>query len=132
VNLLILPLFALTNAGINVDLNSISQALISKVTWGVAIGLLLGKLLGITLVCFLFNRLAKFPLPKDVTIQHIIGMGFLGGIGFTMSIFMADLSFPNSFEALAYAKSGILLASLLAAVLSILWFKFIPVTQRSD
>jgi NhaA family Na+:H+ antiporter len=78
-------------------------------------------------------RLGMVSLPSGVTLRHLLGVGFLGGIGFTMSIFIAELSFPDNREALVMAKSGIMLASLLSALAGYLWLRFFcqkPVPAR--
>ena len=78
---------------------------------------------------FLFSwagiRLGWVSLPSGVTLRHLLGVGFLGGIGFTMSIFIAELSFPDNREALLMAKSGIMLASLLSGLAGYLWLRFL-------
>jgi NhaA family Na+:H+ antiporter len=85
------------------------------VTLGVALGLFLGKALGITLFSWLGVRLGFASLPKRVQWRHILGVGFLGGIGFTMSLFIAGLAFTDV-ELNTGAKLGILLGSLLSGI----------------
>ncbi|MBI5064025.1 MAG: Na+/H+ antiporter NhaA, partial [Desulfatitalea sp.] len=114
VTYLIIPLFALANAGLYLgDLNS-SQALVHPVTMGVGLGLLLGKPLGISLFTLAAARWLKIELPQGVTRRHIIGAGCLGGIGFTMSLFITGLSFTEP-QMMSFAKLGVLGASVLAA-----------------
>lgn len=123
VALLVIPLFALTNAGIEMDWGSIAGTLRHPVTLGVLSGLFLGKTAGIFLFSWAGVRLGWVALPSGVTLRHLLGVGFLGGIGFTMSIFIAELSFPENREALRMAKSGIMLASLLSALAGYLWLR---------
>ena len=111
----ILPLFALANAG--VELGSGSSGLITNpITLGVVLGLIVGKQIGITSFAWLAVRLGLAALPAGVTWRQIYGISCLGGIGFTMSIFIATLAFESA-SLLVAAKTGILLASLLSAVI---------------
>ncbi len=133
VALLVIPIFALTNAGIEMEWGSIEATLRHPVTVGVVSGLFLGKMVGIFLFSWLGIRLGMVSLPSGVTFRHLLGVGFLGGIGFTMSIFIAELSFPANREALLMAKSGIMLASLLSALAGYLWLRFLcprPIPAR--
>ncbi len=115
VTYLIIPLFALANAGLYLgDLNP-SQALVHPVTLGVGLGLLLGKPLGISLFTLSAAHWLRIELPTGVTRRHIIGAGCLGGIGFTMSLFVSGLSFDDP-GMISFAKLGILGGSSLAAV----------------
>ena len=125
VGLFILPLFALTNAGINVELKLLNEAWQNTIVLGVFFGLIVGKFIGISLPCIIARHLGFGHLPPGVTIQHIIGVGLLSGIGFTMSIFIADLSFVSGSSGLATAKIGILFTSLVAGLLSYFWFRII-------
>jgi NhaA family Na+:H+ antiporter len=125
VALLVIPLFALTNAGIEMEWGNIGATLRHPVTLGVVCGLFLGKAAGISLFSWMGVRLGIVSLPQGVTFRHLLGVGFLGGIGFTMSIFVAELSFPDSREALLMAKSGIMLASLLSAAAGYLWLRLL-------
>ena len=108
----IMPMFALANAGVVVNVGSVGQ----PVALAVAAGLLLGKVLGIVLFSWLAVKFKLAVLPSEVTWLHIVAGGFLGGIGFTMSLFVSALAFVNSPELLADAKTGVLLGSALSAV----------------
>jgi NhaA family Na+:H+ antiporter len=133
VALLVIPLFALTNAGIEMEWGSIAGTLRHPVTLGVVSGLFLGKMAGIFLFSWAGIRLGWVSLPSGVSTRHLLGVGLLGGIGFTMSIFIAELSFPDNREALLMAKSGIMLASLLSALAGYLWLRFLcpkPIPAR--
>ncbi|MDA7817886.1 Na+/H+ antiporter NhaA [Sulfurimonas sp.] len=123
VALLIIPFFALANAGIEIDINSIGSVLMEPVPLGIMAGLILGKLLGIFGVSWIAVKVGVAKLPKDSTMSQIFGVAFLGGIGFTMSIFVADLAFIGNSELIFQAKIGILLASLFSGVFGYLWLK---------
>jgi NhaA family Na+:H+ antiporter len=120
----VIPLFAFANAGIRIDMSSLASVLSSPISLGVICGLVLGKFIGITGSAWLALRLGIGSLSQGINLQHLAGVGLLGGIGFTMSIFVAELSFPGNPEGLHMAKSGILLASLLAGVLGFIWLRF--------
>ncbi len=123
VALLILPLFALANAGVTFSDLQVVAALTHPVTLGVVFGLLLGKPIGIFLFTFLASKILRAPLSKDVTWLHIAGASVLAGIGFTMSIFIGGLSFSNP-EHIELAKFGIILGSLLSGALGVIILSF--------
>lgn len=114
VTYVIIPLFALANAGLYLGDIQPLQALAHPVTLGVGLGLLIGKPVGIALFSLIGAMLLKIDLPQNVTPRHIIGAGCLGGIGFTMSLFIGGLSFTDP-ALISFTKLGILGASLLAA-----------------
>jgi len=118
---IILPIFALANTGITLGANWLS-GLGSSNSLGIVMGLVVGKPLGVTLFCFVAVTLGICRLPTDLKWLHIIGAGMLGGIGFTMSIFITNLAFAGSLEIINAAKMSILLASLLAGFVGYLWF----------
>lgn len=118
---LVIPVFALANAGIPIDFGGFGSYLQQPITLGVLAGLVLGKPLGIVGLTWLTVKLGWAELPQGLTMKHILGVGLLGGIGFTMSIFIANLGFANSPEELLMAKTGILLGSALAGGAGILW-----------
>ena len=120
---LIIPIFALANAGIPVELSSLPQTLTHPVALGVIFGLVIGKFLGITGLTWLAVKLGIGKLPEGMTVSHLIGVGFVGGIGFTMSIFIAELGFAGQSESLLMAKTGVLFASLIAGVIGYLWLR---------
>lgn len=109
---IIMPLFALANTSIAVTGNWI-EGLTTSNSLGIFAGLIVGKPLGITLFSYLTIKLGLSALPNDVSWRHIIGAGFLGGIGFTMSIFITYLAFDN-LEIVQASKISILLGSLIA------------------
>ncbi|MCE5361330.1 MAG: Na+/H+ antiporter NhaA, partial [Acidithiobacillus sp.] len=119
VTFVILPIFALANAG--VDFSQVSTAMLwSSVTLGVILGLVLGKFVGISLASWLTVRMGLAQLPRGVAWRHLLGAAWLAGIGFTMSLFISQLAFTQS-ELREEAKVGILLASLLAGIIGLLW-----------
>lgn len=111
----VLPLFALTNADVSFLGGDVLAMISSPVFFGVFFGLLLGKPIGIMLFSFLTVKLKIASLPENVNWIHMLGAGILGGVGFTMAIFVANLAFPEA-VLIADAKIGILSASLLAGV----------------
>lgn len=125
VALIVIPLFALANAGIAIDFTSLSTTFMTPVSMGIMMGLILGKVLGIFGVAWLAIKLKIATLPTDSTLSQIFGVAFLGGIGFTMSIFVADLAFINSPELIFQAKVGILSASLFAGLFGYFWLRFV-------
>ena len=122
--LLVMSVFALANAGIPLSLEALSTLWTDPLSLGIILGLLLGKSIGISIFAWLVLRLGLGRLSEGVTIRHIIGIGLLGGMGFTMSIFVAGLGFANSPEDLVSAKTAILLASLIAGLAGYLWLLF--------
>ena len=116
----VMPVFALANAGIALDLHELTTAISHPVTLGIAFGLLLGKPLGITLFAWLAVRLGLAEIPASVRWSQILGLGLLGGIGFTMSLFITNLAYEEAPELVAAAKVGIFAASLLAGTLGYL------------
>ena len=116
VNYVIMPLFAFANAGIT--LTGSSGASVGTVTLAVLIGLVLGKFVGIFLFTFLAVKSGLTALPEGVTWKQIAGVALLGGIGFTVALFIANLSFGASDpELLNQAKLGILLGTICAGIL---------------
>jgi NhaA family Na+:H+ antiporter len=119
----ILPLFAIANTGIAIDSNW-HEGLTHANSIGIMAGLTIGKPIGITLFALLCVKLGIGSLPKDLQLKHILGAGMLGGIGFTMSIFITLLAFKNDGEAvITYSKIAILVASFVSGTLGFLWLK---------
>ncbi|MPZ52822.1 MAG: Na+/H+ antiporter NhaA [Acidimicrobiia bacterium] len=116
---LVIPLFALANAGVSFEGINMGDALTHPVTLGVAVGLVVGKTIGVSVFAWIAVRLGLGNLPAGTTWRHIVGMGAMAGIGFTVAIFVAGLAFENpSYDELA--KVGIFLASAVAGVLGTL------------
>ncbi len=109
------PIFALANAGVVLDSASIEAAAGGAVAWGVLLGLVVGKPVGIMTAVAIAVRLKVGSLPAGVRFKHLSGVTLIAGIGFTVSLFVADLSFEGVL--LGEAKVAILAASVLAAVL---------------
>jgi NhaA family Na+:H+ antiporter len=118
---LVIPIFSLANAGIPIDWSSLGSIVTHPVSTGIALGLVVGKLIGIAGFSWVAVRMGVTSLPHDLNFKHIIGVGFMGGIGFTMSIFIAELGFAHHAEDLLMAKTGVLLASIIAGVLGFVW-----------
>ena len=112
----IIPLFAFANARVNFGQDAVQLIMESKVTLGIILGLLLGKQAGIMLFSFAAVKAGLASLPQGVNWKGIYGLSCLAGIGFTMSLFITNLSF-TSLELIQEAKIGIMTASLLAAII---------------
>ena len=125
VALFILPLFALTNAGVKFGISSIIDSVIHPIGLGIITGLVIGKFIGISGVCWLCLRYKFGSLPDDIHFKHVIGASFIAGIGFTMSTFIAALGFDAQAEYLHIAKSSILIGSVLSAVLGVLFLRLV-------
>ena len=111
---LILPVFALANAGVVLEFD---QSLLSVVSIGIVLGLVLGKVAGITFFTWLAVRIGLADMPRNVSIRQLFSASWLAGIGFTMSLFIAGNAFQGSTDLLNQAKAGIIIASLLAGLI---------------
>jgi NhaA family Na+:H+ antiporter len=111
----IVPVFALANAGVSISGAAVREAATSPVVLGIALGLVLGKLAGISGFAWLSVRLGIGLLPVGVRWRHVVAIGAIGGIGFTVALFIADLAF-NANRITDEAKIGILFGSLVAAL----------------
>ena len=120
----ILPVFALANAGIAISADGIREAASNQVTLGVVLGLGIGKVVGITLFPWLASRFGLTELPNTVSWTHVIGIGLLGGIGFTVAIFIAGLAFEDP-VLVNDAKFGIMGASLMAGLAGYALLRFL-------
>jgi NhaA family Na+:H+ antiporter len=132
VSLIVIPLFALANAGIKIDLSSFSDVVFEPVSLGIITGLIGGKIIGIAGVSFLAIKLGVAKLPQDSSMSQIFGVAALGGIGFTMSMFVSDLAFAGNEDLIFQAKVGILSASLIAGALGFIWLRFIAKPPREE
>jgi NhaA family Na+:H+ antiporter len=130
VSLIVIPLFALANAGISIDFSQLSATILEPVSLGIISGLILGKVLGIAGSAYLAIKLGIASLPHNTTHSQIFGVAFLGGIGFTMSIFVAELAFLGNDTFIFQAKVGILVASLLAGIIGYTWLRLTPQTKQ--
>ena len=123
VSFVVLPLFAFANAGVNFSAESLSYFL-EPVSLGILLGLIFGKFLGIVLFTKFMVALKISSLPNKVQWKHIYGVGILGAIGFTMSLFITELAFDNE-PYLDQAKIGVFSASLLAGIIGYFYLKII-------
>jgi NhaA family Na+:H+ antiporter len=121
VSFLILPLFALANTAIKINLTS-TETLFTTYTLGIFFGLLIGKPIGISLFSFIMVKLKIAELPSDLNWKHIIGAGILGGIGFTMSIFITLIAFDDQII-INNSKLFIILASTISGIVGLLFLK---------
>lgn len=121
--LLILPVFALTNAGIAITGEFLAEAARSPAARGIVFGLVVGKVVGISLFSWVVLRCGLGQLPAGVTMRHVVGVAILGGMGFTMSLYIADLSFAAAAQ-VDVAKIAVLCASAVAGVAGYLWLRF--------
>jgi len=121
---IILPIFALANTGIIIGSNW-AQELTSANSLGIMGGLILGKPVGIALLSFIAVVMGICKLPTGLNWKHIFGAGLLGGIGFTMSIFITNLAFTGNANEITASKIAVLLASLIAGVFGYLWLRFL-------
>jgi NhaA family Na+:H+ antiporter len=112
---LILPIFALGNAGVTVVGTPLSEAFLNPVTLGIILGLLIGKPIGVGIFSYLAVRSGLATLPEGVNWPELLGVGLLGGIGFTVSLFISSLSF-ETVELLNFAKLGVLTGSAFSAI----------------
>ena len=123
VSFVVLPLFAFANAGVNFNAESLSYFL-KPVSLGIILGLIFGKFMGIVIFTRLMVALKISSLPSKVQWKHIYGVGILGAIGFTMSLFITELAFDTE-TYLDQAKIGVFSASLLAGIIGYFYLKII-------
>lgn len=119
----ILPLFALANTCVVIDTNWASS-LTTNSSLGIMMGLIVGKPLGILLLCFVAVKLKFSSLPYAIRWKHILGVGMLAGIGFTMSIFITILAFDQK-TIIDHSKIAILIASLVSGIIGFVYLKFV-------
>mgnify|MGYP005982460565 FL=1 len=128
VNFIIIPLFAFANTNISIE-SEMLTGLVAPMGLGISLGLLLGKPLGILTMTFVCSKLGISSLPEGSSFRHILGVGLLAGIGFTMSIFISILSFSDQLH-INEAKLAILLTSLLAGILGYLVLSLVGRRRR--
>ena len=122
---LVIPLFAIANAGVHLSSAAMRADLSSRVSWGIILGLVVGKWVGVSGGTLVFARLRLGRLPTGVQPRHVVGVGALAGIGFTVALFIATLAYPATVAnpeppMLEEAKFGILCGSLVAGILGAL------------
>jgi NhaA family Na+:H+ antiporter len=119
---IILPVFALANTAVDIG-SGWQDDLLTANSLGIIGGLLVGKPIGITLFCFIAVTVGICRLPQDLGWRHVFGAGLLGGIGFTMSIFITNLAFAGNSDFINASKIAVLLASICAGGLGFLWLR---------
>ena len=122
VSFLIMPIFALANAGVALNQNPL-EMLRTPITLGIILGLFIGKQVGIFSFVYIAVKIGLAELPKNISWKQIYGTSVLSGIGFTMSLFIAGLAFTDE-ELLTSAKFGILLASFISGMAGYLFLRF--------
>lgn len=122
VNYLIIPIFALANTSILISSSSIA-GLASSLSIGIILGLVVGKPLGISLAVYLLTKLKIVRLSTKINWIVLIGVTIFAGIGFTMSIFVSNLAFPENKLHQDIAKLSVLIASCLAMIFGYIWIK---------
>ncbi len=131
VGFIILPIFALANTGILID-PSATATLLKANEVGIMLGLVVGKPVGIFLLSFIVVAIGICKLPLDLAWRHVFGAGILGGIGFTMSIFITNLAFTGNATEINGSKLAILLASLVAGTIGFGFLKLFGRPTRAD
>ncbi len=121
---IVMPLFALANAGVELP-SDIGSMFTDPISLGIAFGLLIGKPLGILLICWLLLKMNVAQLGYGITWPHLAGMGFLAGIGFTMSLFINELAFTDP-DLRQQAKLGIILGSVIAGTIGFIILRRAP------
>jgi NhaA family Na+:H+ antiporter len=121
----VLPLFALANTCILVG-PEWAEELTTANSLGIMLGLVVGKPLGIVFLTAMAIWAGLCAMPQGMRWSHLVGAGMLGGIGFTMSIFITNLAFPGQAEVINSSKMAILAASLVAGILGFLWLRLVP------
>ncbi|MBI3521833.1 MAG: Na+/H+ antiporter NhaA [Chloroflexi bacterium] len=127
----VIPLFALANAGIKIEMDGLATVVSSPITLGIVAGLALGKLLGVSAGAYVAVRAGLGALPTGVRWAHVVGVAALAGIGFTVSLFIAGLSFADD-ELTRHAKVGIVAGSLASALLGTILLRRSFVPERRD
>ena len=127
----ILPLFAFFNAGLSFQDMPATEAFLHPVAMGCLIGLLVGKPIGVSVASYLAVRVGVATLPLNVTWNHIIGAGMLGGIGFTMSLFISGLSFTDTYL-LNVSKLGVFSGSILSALAGLAYLGYSAYRDQRD
>ena len=128
---IVLPLFALANTGVLLNADLISE-LLSTNSLGILAGLVIGKPLGVVLLSMLAIWIGLCRLPPDMRITHLAGAGVLGGIGFTMSIFITNLAFADDPINVHSSKIAVFCASLIAGILGMVWLRLCAMPDDED
>jgi NhaA family Na+:H+ antiporter len=128
---IVLPLFALANTGVLLNADLISE-LLSTNSLGILAGLVIGKPFGVVLLSMLAIWIGLCRLPPDMRITHLAGAGVLGGIGFTMSIFITNLAFADDPINVHSSKIAVFCASLIAGILGMVWLRLCAMPDDED
>lgn len=128
VHYFILPIFVLSSAGIVIS-DSFFSDLLSPLGLGISLGLFLGKFSGIVLFCMLFIKFGWGEFPEKMNWKHLYGLALLAGVGFTMSVFIAELGVSGESQ-LNITKSAIIAGSTISAIASVIYFKIIRRKKR--
>lgn len=131
VAIFILPVFALANTGIAIGASWANELLTAN-SLGILLGLVIGKPVGILVFSFTAVAIGMCRLPYDLAWRHVLGAGMLGGIGFTMSIFITNLAYTGQAGMIVSSKMAILVASVLAGTMGFLWLKCMGAPLSSD
>ena len=124
VGFLILPIFAFTNAGLDLSALKFSD-LFQNIPMGIILGLVMGKQVGVMLMVWLGIKLKFGAMPANVTWRQMYGISILCGVGFTMSLFIGGLAFEQTGQdTFVQDRLGILMGSLISAIWAVIWFKF--------
>jgi len=127
---LIIPLFALANAGVVLDWHVFNEENAMRAGLGIFLGLVVGKVIGIVVAVWIATKLRLTSLPKNVTMHHIIGVAMIAGVGFTLSIFIAKLAFGTNDTLISAAKMSIFSASIISAMIGLFYLRFIAVHKQ--
>lgn len=126
---LILPVFALANAGVRITPETLADAFTSRLTLGIVVGLVVGKILAISLSTWALTRLRPDALGPGMRMSHVVGMSMLAGMGFTISLFVAELAFSDPAD-VGRAQIGVLTATVIAAALGGVTFAVMGARER--
>lgn len=130
VDFIIIPIFALANTSLFISAASFAN-LASPLSMGIILGLLVGKPLGIITAAFILVKSKIISLPKKITLTKFLGVGFLAGIGFTMSIFISTLAFENKLDS-DTSKLAVLIASILSMIVGFIWLRISFPPKREE
>ncbi|MDF1478111.1 Na+/H+ antiporter NhaA [Leifsonia sp. H3M29-4] len=128
---LILPIFALANAGVRVTGDSLADAFSSRLTWGIIAGLVIGKIVAITASTWIVARVRPGAISPAVRMSHVLGLSMLAGMGFTISLFVAELAFDDPLD-IGRAQIGVISASAIAALLGAIAFAVLSARERRN
>lgn len=129
---IIIPIFALANAGVILNMNVFNEEAALRAGIGIFLGLAVGKVIGITAAVWVAKTLRIVHLPKGISMHHIIGVAMLGGVGFTLSIFIAELAFDATGPLIHAAKMSVFAASICSAIAGLLYLSIVAKPLRKS